>query len=302
MALPGRLQAFLKSITRSIIFSALLVYLLMSTVFAQGIVSEENGWNVYATGYPGFIGTETYKIQGDSLLDGKDYKIIWMTYDSLGINWSYQGLLREDSNKVFFIPPGSTEGLLYDFNLQAGDTTWVKNMFCFDNEVEVVINGIDTVEYYGKLRKRWLIDYEYGMEEYWIEGIGSSLGPLHSKYYMCIVCPTWDLLCFHKGDTLLYSMTPSEICYVTSVGIKELIPAESINIFPNPARDKFEVRSVEFEVECVEIYNADGQKIFAEENVGSKNIAIDVSQFKAGIYLCRIRLDGHVIVRKLIKQ
>ena len=71
----------------------------------QGIVSEENMWNVL--GYDAwFTATETYIIDGDSVINNNVYKLMWMTFDSVDVNWIYQGLLREDSNIVYYVPPG----------------------------------------------------------------------------------------------------------------------------------------------------------------------------------------------------
>lgn len=272
------------------------------TVNAQNIVTEENRWNVLGMGVPGYMGTETYIIDGDSIVGNYNYKIIWMTFDSIDASWTYQGLLREDSNIVYYVPPGETEGVLYDFNLNVGDTTYIINMFCVNEEIPVVIIDIDTAEYFGIQRKRWLLDGDYGLTEYWIEGIGSNLGILQSKYYMCIVCPSWELLCFHKNNELLFSLNQSNECYIVNIDEGTDIEKQ-IGIFPNPARDKFEVRSEEFGVEKVAVFDLQGRKLidvhFAD---GTKNAEILVSELLPGTYICRISIENHEIVRKILIQ
>jgi hypothetical protein len=41
----------------------------------------------------------------------------------------FQGLLREEANIVYCIPPDFNKGVLYDFNLEIGDAEFVKNVF-----------------------------------------------------------------------------------------------------------------------------------------------------------------------------
>ncbi len=145
---------------------------------SQGFVSEANQWNVMIYDYYYGYNTEVFKIEEDSLLNSMAYKKVWWSHDTAMAIWTFQGLLREESNIVYYVPPEGSEGVLYDFNLDTGDTCWIKNMWCGDTEVQVIINDIDTVQYYGVERKRWYIDNPMnGLVEYWIEGIGSTFGP-----------------------------------------------------------------------------------------------------------------------------
>lgn len=293
---------------------ALILFMLvfMNSIFAQDIVSESNRWNVYATGFPSYLATETYKIDGDSAFNGKEYKKIWMTRDSVDVLWDFQGLLREDSNIVYYKAADSwggsmEEGVLYDFNAEVGDTVMIINMFCPDPDypIPAVVSTIDTVEYFGVERKRWALNVDYSPYDYWIEGIGSSLGPLHSLYYLCIVCPTWDLLCYHKNDTLLYQMFGYDKCFYSSVGIEEIENID-ISIFPNPVKDRFEIRSAGFELgkTCeIEIFDPRGVKVLHKTIIIDYNaIATDISHLSPGMYNCRIYYASKIFTVKLIKQ
>ncbi len=292
--------SFIKTIFLTAIVACLILYFLFSSVFAQGIVSENNTWNVYVTGYPSFIGTESYKIEGDSVQNGYNYKIIWLTMDSVDASWSYQGLMREDSNIVFFVPPMGTEGILYNFNLAVGDTCSIKNMFCGDESVPILISMIDTIEYLGVQRRRWHLDEYLGFFDFWIEGIGGSLGPIHSKYYMCIVCPTWDLLCFHRNDSLLYMREGFDACYVHGTGLNESEYSTNLNLFPNPARDKIQLQSSGI-VEFIEVFDLSGRKVIEKHfPAGIKDPEVVLSDLKSGMYVCKVVMNGKTFIRKFI--
>lgn len=281
----------------------MLGFIMSLAASTQGFVSEENTWNVKATGFPGFLGTESYMIDGDSSLNGLDYKIMWRTMDSVDIYWSYMGLLREETDIVYYIQEGKdSESVLYDFNLLPGDTAWIINMFCWE-DIPAMIIDLDTVEYFGVERRRWELYAEWGYPEYWIEGIGSNLGPLHSLYSLCIVCPTWDLLCFHNEGQQFYQMPGTNSCYVTNVGIGEEDMEIGLQIFPNPAREKFEVRSAEFEVDLVEVYDLSGKKHLEKHfPSGGKNVEVNLNGLPAGMYVCRVQAGGRSVVRKLVVQ
>ena len=179
-------MAKIKILVLTILVIVILGFLLFKTACAQGIVSEEKNWNVVFSviGVP--LGTETYKIEGDSVFGGQDYKIIWWTLDQVEVQWSYMGLLRESMNIVYYVPRSGTEGILYDFNAEVEDTVWIKNMWCDDDLVPVVVTAIDTVEYFGIERKRWTLIFGSWGEEYWVEGIGSLNGPLNTARNRCV--------------------------------------------------------------------------------------------------------------------
>ncbi|MCD4679754.1 MAG: T9SS type A sorting domain-containing protein [Bacteroidales bacterium] len=274
--------------------------LIISLTPAQNFVSEDNLWHVKNAGFPGFFTTEIFKVEGDSVVNLILYKKIWFTYDSALINWTYEGLIREDSNVVYFIPPDCNEGILYDFNLEIGDTTFIKNRFCQDTEVQVIVYDIDTVDYFGIQRKRWLIDNSFN--EYWIDGIGSQCGPLHSKYYSCIICPSWDLLCFHKNETLLYIKAGETECYQVSVGLDETNTSDEITITPNPVNrgKKIEIQTFE-RIKSILIYNSSGVLIESiMENFDNRTF-LETNQFQPGLYFLRIEnKDKKTITKKII--
>jgi hypothetical protein len=220
--------------TKSIITFAVAVLLCFS-VAAQDFISPVKQWNVRlaALGYS----TEVFKIAGDSLVEGTSYNKIWVSYDSL-TTWVFQGLLREASDVVYYMPPGHSEGVLYDFNLGVGATAMVRNIFCGDEDIPITVIHMDTVAYNGIERKRWHLGANGNVAEYWVEGIGSLNGPLYTSYWHCIVCPVWDLLCYFENDTLAFKMPYTTECYQNTVGLTENVDAAKapIVIYPNPVK------------------------------------------------------------------
>ena len=241
---------------------------------------------------------EIYVIQGDSLHNTISYRKMWMSYDSILSGLMYQGLVREDNNVVYYVPHDATEGVLYDFNLVEGDTVFVKNMFCGDMELEATVVEIDTVEYFGIERKRWQLESE-GWTEYWLDGIGSLSGPMHSFYSLCIICPVWDLLCFHENDDLLYIMPGQTNCYQTSVGIEEQLAEATFKILPNPVNQGqyFEIESSQG-IRNISIYNSVGLLVKQMSFAPNEKTIIKTDDMKPGLYLVKIETWNKLTITK----
>ncbi len=264
------------------------------SIFGQNFISSDKQWNVRLSGGYGLT-TEIFQIEGDSIVDSISYSKIWVSFDSL-TTMTFQGLLREESDVVYYIPPGLSEGILYDFNLEIGDTTNVKNIFCGNEEIPITVINIDTVEYFGISRKRWQLDSYGGSEEFWVEGIGSLNGPLYTKYWYCIVCPVWELLCFHNNDTLEYIMPYETDCYQNTVGVNENDNKNDFSIRPNPVKKGnliyIETNSVPNSI-C--IFNSSGLLVKRLNQFRDKIIRIETNDFKQGIYFIRITTTGNKI-------
>lgn len=81
-------------------------------------------WSV-VEGYSLFsYNTYYYKFSGDTNINNVSYKKMLSTTDSnLVSNWGYRAALREDTlHRVYISMNNQPEKLLYNFNLQVGDT------------------------------------------------------------------------------------------------------------------------------------------------------------------------------------
>jgi len=63
--------------------------------------------------------TEIFKLGEKDSLKGKEYYELLRTTDSSLSSWSQWGFIREDSNKVYYMPDSTvTERLRYNFNVE----------------------------------------------------------------------------------------------------------------------------------------------------------------------------------------
>ena len=71
---------------------------------------------------------------------------------------------------------------------------------------------------------------------------------------------------------------------------------DDIQIFPNPAKDLFFIRGEN--ISEIEILNLAGILVFKN----SSTTRIDMTNFKSGIYLVRIKQGNQTVVKKLVKE
>lgn len=280
------------------IIAAIAIQFVLS---AQDFVSPDKQWNVLASGMPQSTSTEIFWFEGDSIINDKTYQKFWVSRDSLH-NRRFEGLMREESKVVYYIQPGNNEGVLYDFNVEIGDTISIVNYFCF-NAFPLTVYDIDTVEYYGMSRKRWHLGIQGEIREIWIEGIGSHSGPLYSAYEMCIVCPYWGLLCFHEQGELYYIMPYETECYQTSVGQSENFEASALQIKPNPVKSGSKVFvDSPLKIEEVSLFNTSGQLIQKIQPTENGQIALETSLLKPGMYFVMTMANGQFYTQKIIVE
>ena len=105
----------------SLIIFSLLLYFSSFGQRTNTIVNENSAWAVLNVNVcpecP--IWTEYFYFEDDSIVESNLYKKVFSCNDILHENIQYEGLIREQNKKTYFIPTNSeTEYLLYDFSME----------------------------------------------------------------------------------------------------------------------------------------------------------------------------------------
>ena len=189
------------------------------------LVQEGNNrqeWNVLYMStmyYPDVYHTDIQFIDGDSIIDNMVYRHVWVQGPDDDVPRS-AGFVREEDKRVYYRRQLDrdleTESLLYDFNLIAGDTITINWL----NQSLIVVEE-DEVEIGGTMRKRLALATYYAdattyeVEEYWIEGVGSTYGFLNSGYEDWVGTFV-HLLCYHEDGDLLWQNEDYDDCSLNS--------------------------------------------------------------------------------------
>lgn len=250
----------------------------------------------------------SYIITGDTMINSNTYHKLAIPIvvivssgqcDTSG-TWTnpgnYAGGIRQDipNKKVFFIPPAdSIEQLLYDFNMQVGDTVrgYIENTTFPKDRVL----SIDSVLVGGNYRKRWSINPHYNI--YFIEGIGSTYSLIEHSPGNVSDNAVNTISCFSQNGSTLYPNNSSNCLLITSVNYSDKISSK-IEVFPNPSNGSF---TVNFDQSIKNIWLTDllGNIVFKHPT--SNQTKFTIENLSRGTYiLTAISRDGRTTNKKII--
>lgn len=221
--------------------------MLISNVYAQDVHFFKDGtrWVYYTeeSYEPGQIwqrsSLEENLILGDTVLHGTVYKKLYRRFvhfhsampplsHQSAVDTSYESRgpeyirLSESGNKVFHKShPDSSEVLIFDFDLQAGDTIPLRSQVTRYNEVKKV----DTIQVFGQSRKIFILDtLTSPVRNAIVEGIGGLNGLTENNPEFPVVSGgifMTELICFQYNG-------------------QQYFPPNSIhNSYPCPLPDEF---------------------------------------------------------------
>lgn len=290
----------------------LILVILSINTFSQvnkAIVDTTKVWSTIYTYTPYIVRTYKYKFSGDSMINGLKYYKVFQT--SLHVNdennYSFSGIyLREDSNIVYCFEAG-TESVLYNFNLNKGDSISLISRRIGDRVGEhlSVVDSVDTVYIDNTALKRMYISNRTSGQgliprscEILIQGIGNLSGLFESgKYYEL----SSGLACLEQAGELIYKNDYYDNCY-EFVGLED-INNDNIQVktYPTIIDNTLNIESSEYPLN-LSIVDIFGKEIFSEKILSNRKI--DCSNLKAGTYLCKIRdiETDKTVVRKILKR
>ena len=146
-------------------------------------------------------------LEEDTLINDKIYSSL-VKYNSRDISEtkSYIGALRFTEDKKVFFYYDNSDYLLYDFDVQIGDTldifSGIRN-YMDTKTYRHIITNIDTLTN-GKLKISSVAIVDDFYEKTWIEGIGSTDGIVHNRATGRDGGITTRLLCAYRHDECLY--------------------------------------------------------------------------------------------------
>ncbi len=273
------------------LFVILVIILISNKGFPQNYLPLSIDSSVYRVDYPvyhlgicwGMAASYQYEFTGDTLINTNSYKKVnkkGSIFDNScyeGTPLGYQGGLRQDTiqKKIFIVKPGNlTEELLYDFNLNAGDT--IQSAITSSGGCNnVIISSIDSTQINGVYLKRWnsrwieYCDTLSAETPVLIEGIGSPYGLL--DYYIAFEGGPW-LICLSRNGFILYPDS-SASCPI-------ILSTKEINRYPCEFEIRDENNLLEItnnnlskcDYDHMAIYDTAGRKIYSGSGSASHHI------------------------------
>ncbi|MCB0408897.1 MAG: T9SS type A sorting domain-containing protein [Flavobacteriales bacterium] len=261
-------------------------------------------------------------MNGDTTINGKNYtKIYKYSCPTLSnaislpgsfsfcqidtLNSQYYGGLRETNKQIYFIPDSliqnefcynsifpdppsyNQELLLYNFNKTIGDTI----LYSYLDSSYIYIYDIDSILIDNSYRKQYHYYYTnngsmscYPNSQNYVEGLGDINNGLFS-ILMIYFESSYYFGCYQDNQISYVNYYNVTNCETVSTNNKEVI--ELIEIYPNPAKEKLNIRLDNYKNSKLEIYDILGNRLFTFLPTNNDNW-IDISILKTGIYILKI--------------
>lgn len=244
-----------------------------------------------------------YYLYGDTVISSVTYKKVYRRtgyksacFDTV-ISYSpfiLYAALRDDTlnKKVYAILfqnlngtpcPTNQEFMLYDFDLQVGDSIKTNDWCILSVDEEIISTNYTSTFSIPNVK-----NLELSNGFYLYEGIGSSLG-LFELIWISVSGIQQVLVDYCRGSCDL----------ITTINEKNKLQ-EQISVYPNPSHGIFNIAlpTVQDEVQ-VTIYNLSGQQL--EYLIIKDKGVIDLSKQPNGIYFVKVIHQQQVITKKIIK-
>lgn len=249
--------------------------------------------------------TSYYNIvtDGDTIFDGLEYTKLY--HDDNGTLRYYYAAIREE-NKIIYLRDFndntwgvnniSSDTILFDFNVQVGDTI---NWFSFGSG-PMEVYSIDSVQVAdGTYRKRFSFSGPGGFASFQVvEGIGSNLGFIHIP--LVGGGGTYTNCYFLNGDfvwTSWFGGTAND-CYTSTT---QLNSNSKITVNPNPTSDNLNIEFENTEQRELMIFNQLGQVVLNEIS-NETTVILNLEQLPKGFYVLTIRTHESIFTKKIIKN
>lgn len=238
-------------------------------------------------------------------LEGNTLRITKTTYYGFPIQDEIN--IIRDGKKVFYEEDG-TLYLLYDFNLNAGDTYQVRYPVKFDSRnienaewfepyIDIKVESVEFVNVGGTILKKQFISTEsnlYRVGNYALECIGYEYWIL--PFYNCDACETYYFNGLIKyKDPNLEVISNDHQCSSLSENVTK---RNKLFIHPNPAGEFLNFSGLDDRpIEEITIQSSDGKILLRQDNNFED---INISMISSGVYIVSVKSAGRVFNEKLV--
>ena len=320
-----------------------LLLFLSTTLFAPALNAQEVPYTPFPTD------NLIWSIWGDNIIHDTHFGVHyalggdWWVFDdktytvvecSNSLSQVPMGI-REENKKIYFIKledPDFGEHLLYDFNLDIGDTIFYDVAMCYYVKDNKIYFGFGTDEHYAVVREKGTTILKDGSvrntmfiqgksNSMWcIEGLGGTEIGLFEPLNVVRVTDgsIAQLICINKyandSNSCLYSyeggyFTPTPgfcPCMTQSVIENE---GGKIRVTPNPTTGVLNliqepINNEQLTINNVEIFDIYGRKVISDmrlsdmrqSEIGKSEIKINIAHLPAGLYFVKITTENGVFM------
>ena len=238
-----------------------------------------------------------FGINGDSVIGGKVYHKVYSLFDStlLNPNSDYYAGIREENKRVYAAFPNEPELLLYDFNLEVGDTLTLCSTFSLPVLFSRIVTSVDSMQLYtGEYRKRWFLEADHSTcftNDVVVEGLGSieRMG-LFNPFINDIPLngDTYNVECIKQDEIMLYLDNElCDHCFCTLLTpVEDLPQPANKEVYPNPFTETTSIRIPQSAFGSqLTLYNTSGQVVRSLQAGNDPVFVFNRENLRAGVYI-----------------
>ncbi len=79
----------------------------------------------------------------------------------------------------------------------------------------------------------------------------------------------------------------------------QTVSEDDIQIYPNPTSDKIKIRFNKMDESDIAIFNLSGQVVFSKKMQGQRQVTLNLTDFKRGVYILKINTNNHSLIKKI---
>ncbi len=240
------------------------------------------------------------------LINDTAYRSIYFGYsceDTSTLTPILVGYVRQEGQQVYFrLVTESQEFLLYDYSLQQGETfpfqlCLFEGVYMID-DFELYVQTVDSISTNTGWRKRIRFT-----EFDWIEGLGSTRGPLEYGIDMCTADLYLTLHCVRDGQTLVYQHPDAPICCFSELSVNDENMSRALYAAPNPAKAGGSIQLFGMaQFAEASLFDNSGRLLDRWKWQQGQPYQIPTYGLSPGLYMLHLRSNQQYAVQKLIVQ
>jgi hypothetical protein len=213
-------------------------------------------------------GPEAYRelLCGQTVINGRAYSQLY-SVEGEGDTLRYLAAVRTNGPRVFYVEEGSTEErLLYDFSLETGDSINLQYVG-LPGDVTLKVSSVAFVTQGGTTRKVINFVPVMGIQDVWVEGVGSLFGPLRRGFIA--VDAYSELFCQRLSGGLSYRTTAADDCSfvyecMPTARRQPPLSTDEAAVFPTVSGGAFQLRYAGTESLEARLFDAMGRCVWQE--------------------------------------
>ena len=265
-----------------------------------GYFTEGNKqWNQFSTDFMGKNYPVKYRLSEKLEFRDGFYKRLLKSEDESSTNFTPTDLSIRETENVIYLKDSYLERVLYDFNLEVGDT--LSTIDLSFNEIKYVTVQVDSFDLLGERRKAIIVrcagDEDGTLYGYatWVEGVGDVNRGILAPLDGCRTDGNTTLLCYFENDEIKYSNPNYNACWTTT---RDISIVNDLVVYPNPVTNHLYVKS-SLDYMDYRIVDQMG-KVVSTGHMNSSNY-LDVSTLTSGIYFVQLDHKDYVSQSRFIK-